>query len=163
MSLSRFPIILTSTLIVAGAALFAPAEGAEQRSFWSSFAPHVEVDFSVGRACPPPAPVCQPVYAPPVREIVWIDGYVAYDAYGCRSWIPGHYEERYRVQPQVRPECRLPEPPRCPAPPSRLPEHGGPWHHDDDRGRGHDDDRGRGHDDDRYRGHDDDRAPAHRR
>jgi hypothetical protein len=150
MSLRRFPILLTSTLIVAATALLAPADAAEQRSFWGFFAPHVDVEVSVGHTCPPPAPVCaQPVHAPPVREIVWVDGFPTYDAYGCRSWVPGHYEERYRVQPEYRQPA-----PRCPEPASRFPEHGGPLHHDDDRGRGHDDDR--------YRGHGDDRGPDRR-
>ena len=150
MNLRRFPILLTSTVIVAATALLAPADGAEQRSFWGFFAPHVEVDFSVGHTCPPPAPVCaQPVYAPPVREVVWVEGFSTYDAYGCRQWVPGHYEERFHAQPRP-PECRYPEPPRHPE--QRFPEHrpappahGGPGHHDDERGPGHHDDRGPGY------------------
>ncbi|MBA3938549.1 MAG: hypothetical protein H0X38_13910, partial [Planctomycetes bacterium] len=123
MSLRRFPILLTTTLIVAAAALLAPADGAEQRFAWGFFAPHVEFAVSTVHACPPPAPVCvQRVYAPTIREIVWVDGFSTYDAYGCRSWIPGHYEERYRVQPEY---CQ-PVPPRCPPPPCRYPEQGGP-------------------------------------
>lgn len=157
MSLPRFPILLTSTLIIAATALLAPADAAEQRSFWGFLAPHVDVEVSVGRACPPP--VCaQPVPAPPIREIVWVDGFTTCDAYGCRSWVPGHYEERYRVQPGYRQPA-----PRCPEPASRFPEHGGPWHHDDDRGRGRDDDRYRGQGDDRGPGHHDAHGPVYRR
>ncbi len=160
MRLSRFPILLSSTLLIAAAALLAPADGAEQRFAWGFFAPHVEVEVSRGRTCPPPAPVCvQPVYTAPIREIVWVDGFITYDAYGCRTWIPGHYEERYVVQP----EYRHAEPPRCPPPPCRYPEQGGRWYHDDDCDRGHDDDRYRGHGEVHPRRHDDQRAPSYHR
>lgn len=149
MNPTRFPILLTSTLIVAATALLAPADGAEPRFATGFPAPHLTVEFTVVQPCPPPARVCAPVVQAPVCAPVWIEAASGVDAHGCRTWIPGHYEQRpYGQAPRFAPrfpERRFPEPrfpAHRPAPAAHVPGHGASPFHDDDRHPGHRDDHG---------------------